>query len=124
MLRTWHQMHRESRRFGAIVADGISAMVGSWWFICFHAVWFSVWIGFKFEHYPFSLLTMIVSLEAIFLSAFILFSQNRQSERDRAHAEMDLKTDRESKLEIEALQIALDRIETEKLDKILDLLKK
>jgi len=117
-------MHRESRKLGAVVADAVTALVGSWGFIFFHALWFSYWIGTGVERYPFSFLTMIVSLEAIFLSAFILFSQNRQSERDRAHAEMDLRTDRESKKEIEALQRTLNRIEQEKLDRILEILRK
>jgi uncharacterized membrane protein len=51
-------------------------------------------------------------------------SQNRQSERDRAHAEADYQTNVQAKLEIEDLQQRLNRIEVEKLDKILEILKK
>jgi hypothetical protein len=46
-------------------------------FVYLHVVWFACWIGFGVEGYPFGLLTMIVSLEAIFLSTFVMISQNR-----------------------------------------------
>ena len=46
-------------------------------FVYVHIVWFSTWIGLGVEKYPFGLLTMIVSLEAIFLSTFVMISQNR-----------------------------------------------
>src|SRR5712692_8076199 len=59
------------------IADQITAFAGSMWFVYIHIVWFSCWIGFGVEKYPYGLLTMIVSLEAIFLSTFVLISQNR-----------------------------------------------
>jgi uncharacterized membrane protein len=59
------------------VADAITAFSGSMKFVYVHVVWFSCWIGFGVEKYPYGLLTMIVSLEAIFLSTFVLISQNR-----------------------------------------------
>ena len=65
---------------------------------------------------------MIVSLEAIFLSTFILISQNRQGERDRTQATEDYETNLEAKSEIEELMRRLDSIETDKLDKIVRLL--
>jgi uncharacterized membrane protein len=46
-------------------------------FVYLHALWFASWIGFGVEAYPFGLLTMIVSLEAIFLTSFVMISQNR-----------------------------------------------
>ena len=46
-------------------------------FVYIHLLWFAVWIVFGVEDYPFGLLTMIVSLEAIFLSTFVMISQNR-----------------------------------------------
>ena len=46
-------------------------------FVYIHVLWFTIWIGFGVENYPFGLLTMIVSLEAIFLSTFVMISQNR-----------------------------------------------
>jgi uncharacterized membrane protein len=58
-------------------ADRITAFSGSMRFVYLHALWFGCWIGFGVEKYPYGLLTMIVSLEAIFLSTFVLISQNR-----------------------------------------------
>jgi uncharacterized membrane protein len=63
------------------IADRITAFAGSMVFVYVHVVWFAVWIGFRVEKYPFGLLTMIVSLEAIFLSTFVMISQNRADER-------------------------------------------
>jgi uncharacterized membrane protein len=59
------------------IADRITAFSGSMAFVYLHILWFGAWIGFRVEHYPFGLLTMIVSLEAIFLSTFVMISQNR-----------------------------------------------
>ena len=59
------------------VADRITIFAGSMTFVYIHIVWFGCWIGFGVEHYPYGLLTMIVSLEAIFLSTFVMISQNR-----------------------------------------------
>jgi uncharacterized membrane protein len=59
------------------VADRITAFSGSMLFVYIHILWFGCWIGFGVEKYPFGLLTMIVSLEAIFLSTFVMISQNR-----------------------------------------------
>jgi len=59
------------------IADRITAFSGSMRFVYLHAIWFACWIGFRVEPYPFGLLTMIVSLEAIFLSTFVMISQNR-----------------------------------------------
>jgi Protein of unknown function (DUF1003) len=59
------------------VADKITVFAGSMTFVYIHIVWFGCWIGFGVEQYPYGLLTMIVSLEAIFLSTFVMISQNR-----------------------------------------------
>jgi uncharacterized membrane protein len=63
------------------IADRITTFAGSMSFVYLHVVWFVVWIVFGtlvgFDSYPFGLLTMIVSLEAIFLSTFVMISQNR-----------------------------------------------
>ena len=60
------------------IADAITTFAGSMWFVYLHIAWFSLWVGLRVERYPFGLLTMIVSLEAIFLSTFVMISQNRQ----------------------------------------------
>ena len=69
------------------IADRITSFAGSMTFAYLHVVWFAIWIGAAVEDYPFGLLTMIVSLEAIFLSTFVLVSQNRADERRQALAD-------------------------------------
>jgi uncharacterized membrane protein len=59
------------------ISDAITLFAGSMLFVYIHIIWFGCWIGFGVEHYPYGLLTMIVSLEAIFLSTFVMISQNR-----------------------------------------------
>jgi uncharacterized membrane protein len=59
------------------------------WFVYLHIAWFSVWIGLGVERYPYGLLTMIVSLEAIFLSTFVMISQNRQDDARRHLADQE-----------------------------------
>ena len=59
------------------IADRITAFSGSMRFVYLHMLWFGSWIGSGVEKYPYGLLTMIVSLEAIFLSTFVMISQNR-----------------------------------------------
>ncbi len=74
------------------------------------------------EPFPYGLLTLIVSLEAIFLSTLVLMSQNRQERRDRQQAEADYETDLKAKEEIEEIQERLTHIEDDKLDKIIKIL--
>jgi uncharacterized membrane protein len=57
------------------------------WFVCLHIIWFSMWIALGVESYPYGLLTMIVSLEAIFLSTFVMISQNRADEKRQVLAD-------------------------------------
>jgi uncharacterized membrane protein len=59
------------------LADSITTFAGSMLFVCIHIIWFACWIGFGVESYSYGLLTMIVSLEAISLSTFVMISQNR-----------------------------------------------
>ncbi len=71
-----HEQERAEARQNRI-ADKITAFSGSLLFVYIHIIWFGSWIGFGVESYPYGLLTMIVSLEAIFLSTFVMISQNR-----------------------------------------------
>jgi uncharacterized membrane protein len=71
-----HQQERDERLQDRI-ADRITSFAGSMPFVYVHIVWFALWIGLRVEPFPFGLLTMIVSLEAIFLSTFVMISQNR-----------------------------------------------
>jgi len=76
------------------------------------------------DAYPFILLNLIFSTQAAYAAPIIMMAQNRQSERDRMQAQADYDTNVEAKLEIESLQLQLNKIETEKLDKILHMLEK
>lgn len=120
--KTWHDRYLEARSTGAVVADKVAHFVGSWAFIYLHVVWFGVWTLLPVERYPYSLLTTILSIEAILLATLIIMAQNRNTERDRHQAEEDYKTDVGAKLEIDEIQSRLHRIETEKLDRILRIL--
>ena len=73
------------------VADSITRFAGSMMFVYIHLLWFAVWITFRVEKYPFGLLTMIVSLEAIFLSTFVMISQNRADEKRQILADHEWK---------------------------------
>jgi uncharacterized membrane protein len=81
--------HAEARAANAQnrVADRITLFAGSMAFVYIHVLWFAVWIGLGVEAYPFGLLTMIVSLEAIFLSTFVMISQNRADAKRQALAD-------------------------------------
>jgi len=68
-----------ARTPGELAADLITAFAGSWPFVLLHVVWFTVWLLLRLD---INLLTLIVSLEAIFLATFVLMSQNRQASKD------------------------------------------
>ncbi len=69
------------------IADAITRFAGSMWFVYLSIVWFALWIGLHVERYPYGLLTMVVSLEAIFLSTFVMISQNRADEKRQVLAD-------------------------------------
>ena len=77
------------------IADAITRFAGSMTFVYIHIVWFACWIGFGVEAYPYGLLTMIVSLEAIFLSTFVMISQNRADAKRQVIADAQWKTVKE-----------------------------
>ena len=87
------------RRNEQRVADGITKFSGTMAFVLLHVVWFTFWIIFNttsshpFDKFPFGLLTLIVSLEAIFLSTFVLMSQNQSAKRDQQREQNDHLTD-------------------------------
>ena len=99
------------------VADGITKFAGSMNFVYIHAVIFGVWCGtglFGIDKYPFNFLTMTVSLEAIFLSTFVMIGQNRQSDfaakkadHDFVEQEQELKTNTELTRKIHELTVQI-----------------
>jgi len=101
------------------VADGITAFSGHMVFVYVSIVWFAAWILLNsgllpirpFDPYPYGLLTMIVSLEAIFLSTFILISQNRMNEQAEHRADLDLHIDLLTEYELTRVLQMLDAIQ-------------
>ena len=97
MMRLSAQRVRE-RTLQDRIVDGITFISGSVPFVYFHVMWFAAWIllntghaGVKiFDPYPYGFLTVIVSLEAIFLSTFVLISQNRLSAEADRRADLDV----------------------------------
>jgi CRP/FNR family transcriptional regulator, cyclic AMP receptor protein len=107
------------------IADWIAWFSGSMPFLLINAIWFGAWIVVNtfrlgipaFDPYPFGLLTMIVSLEAIFLSCFVLISQNRQAEKDHVRSDVEYEVNIKAELEVAHLHEKTDRIYTEMLER-------
>jgi uncharacterized membrane protein len=108
-----YQTRSERKLLAAIMraqdraADRITSFAGSLNFVYIHSVWFGIWVllnvgilgaSLKFDKFPFGLLTMIVSLEAIFLSTFVMVSQNRQAARADIRAQLDYETNLRSEI--------------------------
>jgi uncharacterized membrane protein len=95
--------HERSKRRENRAADQITQFAGSMKFVYIHAAWFALWIALGVERYPFGLLTMIVSLEAIFLSTFVMISQNRADEKRQVIADHQWQTVQEEEQQNERL---------------------
>jgi len=111
------------------MSDLIARTAASQWFVVGHVIWFGIWVGMNvlakagalpaamaFDPYPFSLLTTSVSLEAIFLSIFVMVSQNRQSEKDRLRIDLDYQVNVKAQTEIVMLARKVDRMEAQLLE--------
>src|SRR6478672_8279952 len=97
------------------IADQITRFAGSMTFVYLHVIWFAAWIGFGVESYPYGLLTMIVSLEAIFLSTFVMISQNRADEKREVVANQQWKTVQDEDAQnVELLQLSHQILELTK----------
>lgn len=87
---------RRDRGFAERLSESIAKFAGSMLFVCIHIMWFGGWIiantvlGAEFDPFPFTFLTLVVSLEAIFLSTFILISQNQESKLTERRNQLDL----------------------------------
>ncbi|HSW84989.1 MAG TPA: DUF1003 domain-containing protein [Candidatus Saccharimonadales bacterium] len=101
------------------ISDRITAFAGTMHFVYIHSVWFTFWIvlnlglwgaSLVFDKFPFGLLTLIVSLEAIFLSTFVMISQNRQAKAAEIRSELDYHTNVKAEKEIDIIMKALHRM--------------
>jgi CRP/FNR family transcriptional regulator, cyclic AMP receptor protein len=117
--RNPNEAHDEHLSVGSRVADVIAAFSGSLPFLLINLVVFVFWIvantlgpkGFQIDPYPFQFLTMAVSLEAIFLSIFVLVSQNRQSAKDRLNADLDYQVNVKAEMEMSVMTSQLREME-------------
>jgi uncharacterized membrane protein len=113
---------REAQRAANLqfrIADAITAFAGSMWFVYLHAVLFTVWMLF-IESEPWPRLTLVVSLEAIFLSTFVMIGQNRQAAFQQAKADHDFN---EGELELKTnteLTRAIHQLTTEMHRRLID----
>ena len=125
----WHEKHIETLGFGSRLADSVAQGMGSWRFIIVQTILVVLWmvlnlVGFFYhwDVYPFILLNLLFSTQAAYAAPIIMMSQNRQNERDRAQAQADYQTNIDAKQEIEALTLILNKLDIEKLDKIIAML--
>jgi uncharacterized membrane protein len=111
-MHTPHELvefNRLRRRTQDQIADRITRFAGSMLFVYVHVAWFAAWIMINeltpnpFDPFPFGLLTMIVSLEAIFLSTFVMISQNREAQRAELRSELDFETNVRAEVWVEAI---------------------
>ncbi len=94
-------------------------------FVYLHVLWFGAWIWyniaapFPFDPFPFGLLTLVVSLEAILLATFILISQNREAEISGLRSELDYQVDLKTEKTISEMRVALQeiRMDTDEIQK-------
>lgn len=114
--RNVNEIADEKLTVGERIADVIAEFSGSIAFLLLNAAFFGIWLGvnvipgIEFDPYPFGLLTMIVSLEAIFLSIFVLVSQNRQADKDRIRNELDYQVNLKAELGVSTLLSKTDLV--------------
>ena len=127
--KNWHDKHIETLSLGSRLADAVAKGMGSWKFIIVQTILVILWmvlnlVGFIYhwDVYPFILLNLVFSTQAAYAAPIIMMSQNRQNERDRAQAQADYQTNIDAKQEIEALTLILNKLDVEKLDKIIAML--
>jgi CRP/FNR family cyclic AMP-dependent transcriptional regulator len=109
-----------------LVADWVANFSGSLTFLILHLVLFGIYILFNvglfsvgnFDPFPFGLLTMAVSLEAIILSTLLLYSQNRQTARDRIRADIEYDVNLKAELQIQHLHEKVDQIHSQILGRL------
>jgi uncharacterized membrane protein len=108
-------------------ADWIAEFAGSITFLLLHVVWFGVWLSLnavklpgipQWDPFPFGFLTLTVSLEAIFLSVFVLLSQNRQAAKDRVRSDIEYDVNLKAELEIVNLHEKMDRLTADVLHRL------
>jgi uncharacterized membrane protein len=115
-IKVWEEAALHHRSSAERLSEGITRVISSGYSLVLHALWFGAWILVNtgilrivepFDPFPFPLLTMAVSLEAIFLSLFVLSSQNRMSRQSDKRAHLDLQIDMLAEREMTAVLVLL-----------------
>jgi len=116
---------------GAILADYVAEIVGSWRFIIIQSVVLGIWVVLNvtafIEHcdpYPFILLNLVLSFQAAYAAPIIMMSQNRQSEIDRRNAEHDYRINVKAELEIELLHNKIDALREQEIVKLVSIIER
>jgi len=115
-IRVWERAALHDRSQAERVSDRITHVAGSGRMLVLHVIWFAIWILANyglvpgvpaFDRFPFPLLTMVVSLEAIFLSLFVLASESRLTHQSEKRAQLDLQVDMLAEREMTAVLVLL-----------------
>jgi uncharacterized membrane protein len=115
-IKVWERAELARRSAAEHLSEAITRVFGSGAVLVAHVAWFALWIlvntvkvpGFgAFDKFPFPLLTMVVSLEAIFLSLFVLASQNRMTRHSDQRSQLDLQIDLLAEREMTAVLVLL-----------------
>jgi uncharacterized membrane protein len=124
------EVEEQGLNFGQRLSDILTMVAGDIRFVYFNFAWFVVWIIINlnifpgipaFDPFPFGLLTMIVSLEAIFLSLFVLISQNRQAERERVRNDIEYDVNVKAELEIQELHEKIDDLQSVTMQRLTEI---
>jgi uncharacterized membrane protein len=108
------------------IAERVTGFIGHPYFLVVHTVWFALWVAIntglfmilrRFDVYPFSLLGIVLSIEAIFITGFVLISQNRQSTHADKRAELDYEVNVRTFRDIQQIKAVLGRLE-ERINKV------
>ncbi|MEP7289166.1 MAG: DUF1003 domain-containing protein [Chloroflexota bacterium] len=129
VARNVNEVVPPSINFGQRLSDVLTTIAGDIRFVYFSFIWFAVWIILNigiihgvtaFDPFPFGLLTMVVSLEAIFLSLFVLISQNRQAERDKVRNDVEYEVNLKAEIEVREIMKKVDNLQQLMLQHLAD----
>ncbi len=115
----------EKLSWSDMLAQKISDFVGNIWFVWSHTIVFAIWIlaniflgDNSWDSYPFIFLTLVVSLEAIFLSTFVLMAQNRESKENEIRDSLDYEVDTKAAEDIKEIKMMLKKIIDDRNEKL------
>lgn len=125
--RDINALHEEGLTPGQRVADAVARTMGSWRFIIIQSTLLVAWIALNtalaltrhWDPYPFILLNLALSFQAAYAAPFIMMSQNRQSAKDRLHAEEDYRINCKAEAEVAVIHGRLEHLTVEAWDSLL-----